>query len=390
MQSSIKVRCMLGAHRSVEQENFQPFSTDTHPASPALAGLRIFSDTPKSLAGFDPPGNGKWQMMETLLDPSGVCPVQAWTQIEPLSAGVLWEWIAEHHVPSPSIELPKMNEGELKWNWLYITRRASVSQYDQLLSLVYPPEYKNLPNLACIALEGSSFHGTHGRSWKTSLGNLHLSTSIHPEHYPLLSFQGSEWVMAAACATRESLISAGVSSSELKIKWMNDVLASSRKIAGALTGSKWTGKRLDRLVWGIGVNVLKTPELPERTPLTTDPVSLRETLSFQGINISQHLERQLFWGLLFQILAQLAFHFRNIWSLGMKGIFTQYNDALAYLNQPVQVLDEGSGMVMDEGIFKGVETDLSLQLQTTQYSKAVKYKKGRIRSVNHIHKIPRL
>ena len=61
--------------------------------------------------------------------------------------------------------------------------------------------------------------------------------------------------LAVGLGVREAL--AGRTSTPLLVKWPNDVLAGTRKLAGILCEGQFTGSRLAAVVIGIGINVLQ-------------------------------------------------------------------------------------------------------------------------------------
>lgn len=63
-----------------------------------------------------------------------------------------------------------------------------------------------------------------------------------------------------------------------KIKWPNDVLVGGRKLCGILLEASWLGERLQAMVVGIGVNVLKG-SVPPADTLLFPATSLEDVLS---------------------------------------------------------------------------------------------------------------
>lgn len=379
---------MLGAHRSVEQEKFQPFFKSRSFHLEGLQHLRFFSDTPDQLHLCHPTGAGHWQEApeNQRTDPGSETenfpdPVIVWNQIEPRTSGPLWEWITEEDSIRKSQSSQAVVQRDCRWDWIFITRRASVSQFDQLLQMALP-DSKPYPNLACLALEGSNFHGTHGRDWVAQLGNMHLSTLIsHPAPEPdFQKYRGSEWSALAAVAVSKALSNVCGSRIEFKIKWMNDVVAGSDKVAGILTGSKWAGPRLERLVWGIGANVLKTPATHSKASNAShfNPTCVKELLESRSAWLSQQSETQIFWDLVFNSLYQLLSGYQTVKEDGSESVFQAYQDFLAFKNQQVQLHDERDGNLMMEGYLAGVDQDLALLIQENPTSPVSRFRKGRL------------
>jgi BirA family biotin operon repressor/biotin-[acetyl-CoA-carboxylase] ligase len=97
-----------------------------------------------------------------------------------------------------------------------------------------------------VAEEMTGGRGTHGRPWAAPKGGLYLSIVLRGIADPHLL------TLALGNAVAESLEVAGI---EPRLKWVNDVHAAGRKIAGILVEAESTGSRIDFLVAGIGVNV---------------------------------------------------------------------------------------------------------------------------------------
>lgn len=382
---------MLGAHRSVEQEKFQPFFKSRCFHLEGLQHLRIFSDTPDQLLLCHPTGAGHWREVSenNRIDHGSDTenfhnPVEVWKQIEPQTSGLLREWIpVDSNINHQPPDLTS-NRGS-DWGWIFITRRASVSQFDQLLKIQLP-DSNPYPNLACLALEGSNFHGTHGRDWVAQLGNMHLSTLItQPDPQPVLqNYRGSEWSALAAVAISKALSDVCGSLIEFKIKWMNDVVVGSNKVAGILTGTKWAGPSLERLVWGIGANVLKKPAITNSSASASanashfNPTCVKDLLENQNSKLNPHSESQIFWDVVFQSLTQLLSGFQTVNENGSEAVFQAYQDLLAFKNQRVQLHDEQDGSLVIEGQLAGVDQDLALLIQANPAIPASRFRKGRL------------
>ena len=119
--------------------------------------------------------------------------------------------------------------------------------------------------------------GRLGRQWSSPRGNLYVTA--------LLPFPGSLQEAALACfsaglAVTDAAKALGVDGSQLGLKWPNDVLVGSAKLAGilietgALHGQLW-------MAAGFGVNVEVAPERSDRvtTCLTALPGGAGDTAS---------------------------------------------------------------------------------------------------------------
>lgn len=126
---------------------------------------------------------------------------------------------------------------------------------------------------ACIALEGSGFVGQRGRAWAALRGNLHLTTH-HRLSLPACDVQAGLVVLPAVAAveTLDAVLAPPVS---IGIKWVNDVLMNERKVGGVLTATHVQGHRIEHVLFGIGLNVARAPDLPPM-PWVTPATCLTE------------------------------------------------------------------------------------------------------------------
>lgn len=126
---------------------------------------------------------------------------------------------------------------------------------------------------ACIALEGSGFVGQRGRAWSALRGNLHLT--VHRRlSLPVRDLQAG-LVALPAVAAAETLDAVVGSSEDIGIKWVNDVFMNERKVGGVLTATHVQGGRIEHVLFGIGLNVARAPDLPA-LPWVTPATCLAE------------------------------------------------------------------------------------------------------------------
>ena len=136
-----------------------------------------------------------------------------------------------------------------------------------------------------MAQEQTAGRGRRARAWASPRGNLYATLLLHPMEPPqtvaLRSF-------VAAIALREALVTHGVPSDALALKWPNDVLLDGGKVAGILLesqtamGSWGQGPRVTALAIGIGVNLIRHPEVTAVEPGAVPPVSV---LSKTGLRV---------------------------------------------------------------------------------------------------------
>jgi BirA family biotin operon repressor/biotin-[acetyl-CoA-carboxylase] ligase len=134
--------------------------------------------------------------------------------------------------------------------------------------------------LCVVARTQTAGRGRLGRSWYSPPGAaLYVSLVLRPTF--LAAARGGWLSMLAALAVRDGaaaiLAAAARTTSELSLKWPNDVLLSGRKLSGILIESTLAGDRLDRVIVGIGLNVnTRFDEAPE--DVRSRAISLREAV----------------------------------------------------------------------------------------------------------------
>lgn len=370
---------MLGATFSVEQENFQPFSLKLQPPSSACEKLRYFTDSPNLLTPYHPPFPGAWIEISGEQFQSCPTPLDIWRLMAEDWDGRLWEWSptpVSAPTPvqwtNPAFDPPEI-PGRMEWDWLFLTRYAAKSQFDQL-RLIPIEGTTSFPSIACLALEGNDFHGSQGRSWNASFGNLHLSTLIAPNCCPKKKWIGSEWIIAASAGIHAGLTATCKNQVAFEIKWMNDVLSRGQKIAGALTATDWTGDRLNRLVWGIGLNVHTAPSADSNS-LGFTPGCLSDLLL--NPNPVKELPENLFWESLMNLLNSLARSYNSVWEAGLKDIYAYYISHAAFIGQEIHILDPNTSTVKS-GILEEIKADLTLKIKSAQTGLVETCRQGRL------------
>ncbi|HVN14943.1 MAG TPA: biotin--[acetyl-CoA-carboxylase] ligase, partial [Anaerolineales bacterium] len=133
---------------------------------------------------------------------------------------------------------------------------------------------ENAPDFSLVvADEQTAGRGRAGRKWFTPPESaLAFSLILRPtaDEHPHLT----RTVGLAALALTESLRTRFLAA---QIKWPNDVLIASRKVAGILIESVWDGEEVDCIVIGMGVNIAKS-SIPTRHKLNFPATSLEESL----------------------------------------------------------------------------------------------------------------
>ena len=111
-----------------------------------------------------------------------------------------------------------------------------------------------------IAERQTQGRGRLGRSWiSPPYLNLYLSIVLRPELPPA---HAPQITLMAAVALADTV--ASFASSPVLIKWPNDILVNSKKLAGILTEASSNSGRIEFVILGIGINLNFPAELMPR------------------------------------------------------------------------------------------------------------------------------
>ncbi|HEY2034141.1 MAG TPA: biotin--[acetyl-CoA-carboxylase] ligase [Rhizomicrobium sp.] len=147
--------------------------------------------------------------------------------------------------------------------------------------------------------------GRRGRAWESPTGNLAATLLIAPGR-PASECAQLSFVTAIAAA---DTVSGFAPSSEIKVKWPNDVLANGKKLAGILLESaSGSDGALTFLAIGLGMNLAHFP------PDTEFPAT---SLAALGVSVPSASTA----------LAQLAAHFAKWYDIWMTSGFPPIQDA---------------------------------------------------------------
>ena len=117
-----------------------------------------------------------------------------------------------------------------------------------------------------IALSQSGGRGRRGRSFFSAVGGLYMSVLLRPTLPP-----DKATLITAATAVAVARAIESLTGLSPKVKWVNDVLLSGKKLAGILTEAALTlsGEGLSYAVVGIGINVARVDLPPELSEIAT-------------------------------------------------------------------------------------------------------------------------
>ena len=187
-----------------------------------------------------------------------------------------------------------------------------------------------------IAKSQTGGRGTNNRKFFSPNGGIYLSLKLKPK-IPLekLSLITPFTAVALAKAIEK------VTGLKPKIKWVNDIYISGKKVAGILTESKILSGNIDYVIVGVGVNV-KSQKFPNFNLNT--PTSLVGELC--GIVDKNRL------------IAEFLNEFNGVEkSLLSKDFIIYYNDNFYLLDKKVKVVSGGKEY---QGVAIGVDENLAL------------------------------
>ena len=194
-----------------------------------------------------------------------------------------------------------------------------------------------------VADEQTQGRGRLNRTWFTPKGTaIAMSLILRPT--PPMRTHLSRTVGLAALSIADACLTFGLPA---QIKWPNDILLDSKKAAGILVETVWSGDEADSLVIGMGINVEKTSVPPE------------ELLKFPATSLEQLLEtapkRE---EIILQVLNGIL-RWRE--QIDTEGFIRLWEERLAFRGEQVQVHAEDAKPI--KGILDGLEADGSLRLQ---------------------------
>lgn len=139
----------------------------------------------------------------------------------------------------------------LRWGAPLVHREATGSTNDDALAAARG----GAPSGSLfVADHQSAGRGRRGKSWSAAPGgSLLFSVVVRPEGAGAMNAV----TLAVGLGVRAAL--QPYSREPLSVKWPNDVLAGSRKLAGVLCEGQLHGARLGVLVIGVGINVAQQP-----------------------------------------------------------------------------------------------------------------------------------
>ena len=195
-----------------------------------------------------------------------------------------------------------------------------------------------------IAEHQSAGRGRDGRPWASPRGRgLYVSCVLRP---PLPLADVPPMTLAIGLGLCDAVRAAGVAG---VLKWPNDMLVGTRKLAGVLVEAQSQGSRLEAVIVGIGVNVsaAEPGELP--TDIAARAVSLEEAAGAP-------IDREAFIETLFAHVEHWVDHYTAV---GLEDIIPAWIDRMAHGLRARAIVD---GMPIT-GMMVGLDGDGSLLLR---------------------------
>lgn len=140
----------------------------------------------------------------------------------------------------------------------HILDHAVGSTQDVAKDMVLKKEKEDTRCIAIIATQQTKGRGTQGRTWEGLSGNLYLTLAVPLSDIPTRITLLPLFVGATMASHVDRIL---VDVNNVKVKWPNDVLLGSNKLAGVLMESVIAENNDVWLLVGIGVNVAHAPSL---------------------------------------------------------------------------------------------------------------------------------
>lgn len=195
-----------------------------------------------------------------------------------------------------------------------------------------------------IAERQTSGRGRDGRPWASPPGRgLYLSAVLRP---PLPLADVPPMTLAIGVGVCDAVRATGVPGT---LKWPNDMLVGSRKLAGVLVEAQSQGPRLEAVIVGIGVNLtaFEPGEVPPE--IAARAISLEEAAGAP-------IDRESF---IAALLAHVEHWVDHYTAVGLEDVIPAWTDRMAHGLRARAIVD-GAAVV---GMMAGLDGDGSLLLR---------------------------
>lgn len=235
---------------------------------------------------------------------------------------------------------------KLKNSQIQLVVEQSVDSTNTYLKNCKPSNANDI--MVCIAEQQTQGRGRLNRPWQSPFGeNVYCSFKL-PYQESLLKLSGLSLAVSVAL---HNVLNSYLKTSDLKIKWPNDVLFTGKKLAGILIEIDKTSSGETFIIIGIGINVNMLTDSENK--ITQAWTSLKEILT---LNINRN-----------EIIAELIEQTITTWTqfleMGLTPFMAYYHQQDFLLNQLIKV---ESGHQLYEGIATGINEQgyLNLRLAT--------------------------
>lgn len=190
-----------------------------------------------------------------------------------------------------------------------------------------------------VASRQSAGRGRLGRIWESPEGGAYVSAVLRPPTTPATT--GSlALVVALGIAVGLELLGL-----KPRLKWPNDVVLDGKKVAGVLLEMASESERIDWVVAGFGLNVVRTADSPADAGYVSD---VRDDLGVAEVTAA--------------VLDGVAASYRQWLAEGFEHMAEQFDGRSALAGHSV-VVSDGAGNALAMGTVVGVDSGGRLLLQ---------------------------
>lgn len=206
----------------------------------------------------------------------------------------------------------------MEYNIIYCEEIDSTNEEVRRLS-----ENGGKQGIVVVAEKQTAGKGRRGRSWESPEGtNLYFSIllrpNVEPEKAPMLTLIMA-YSVGKILQEKEEL--------PVQIKWPNDLVLSGKKLCGILTEMHLSGKKIEDVIVGVGINV-NTMEFPN---------DLKEKATSLYLEKGEKVERQLLLNNILQEFQKWYNYFLKEQKLSF--LRDDYNQMLVNKSKDVLVLE---------------------------------------------------
>lgn len=187
--------------------------------------------------------------------------------------------------------------------------------------------------------------GRFGRRWVSPKGGIWFSTILRPEVSPkdALKLTLTTAVAVARVIKRTLRL-------DVQIKWPNDVLIKGKKVCGILTEMNTTGKVVNSVIIGVGINA--------NLDIDSFPEDLRNSTTSLKKELNEEVSRERFLRIL---LEELEHYYKTFTRREFHPILEEWKSFADFLGSPVEIVSYGEKIT---GLAIGVDRSGALLIKT--------------------------